>query len=135
MIISKKCLKVGRLYNGDVIYIQKWTGKEEPDRYYIIQENREKAISISIEGSSTLEGIEEKFKKLNVGRNKTKTIDILNDSKYQDYENLFRSQCLQRYPATEIAFINRYLQGEITLIPDKDFSKENLELILSLQEK
>jgi hypothetical protein len=67
MIISKECLKVGRLYNGDVIYIQKWTGKEEPDQYYIIQENRKKALSISIEGGRTLQEIEEKFKKLNFG--------------------------------------------------------------------
>lgn len=62
-----------------------------------------------------------------------KTIDILNDLNYQECQKLFRSQKLQYYAATEIALINRYLQGELSLIPGKDFSKENLELIKSLQ--
>jgi hypothetical protein len=61
------------------------------------------------------------------------SIDILNDEKYQEYEKLFRSQKLQYHSATEIALINRYLKGELSLIPGKDFSEENLKLIKSLQ--
>ena len=64
-----------------------------------------------------------------------KTIDILNDDKISNFiKDQFRKQCKQQYPATEIALINRYLSGENTLTPGKDFSIENLELIKSLME-
>ena len=69
-----------------------------------------------------------------------KTIDILNDEKYSAYRDQFRKQCLVKYhdskqpAATEIALINRYLNGENTLKHGKDFSIENLELIKSLTE-
>jgi hypothetical protein len=61
-------------------------------------------------------------------------IDILNDKKYSVYQQQFRNQSIQHYPATEIALIERYLNGEKTLIPDKDFSIDNLELIKKLLE-
>ena len=60
--------------------------------------------------------------------------DILNKESFSSFIiEKFRRQCKQRYAATEIAYIERYLDGEETLHPDIDFSVENLEIIQNLR--
>ena len=51
--------------------------------------------------------------------------------KRQDAEDIFRRQSKQHYPATELAYIMRYLDGESDL--DGLFCIENLELIKTLR--
>lgn len=55
--------------------------------------------------------------------------DIFNKS--QELEKEFRRYCGGRYPATEIAYINRFLNGEKGLIGS--FSKENLAIVRVLK--
>ena len=58
--------------------------------------------------------------------------DILNDEKYRGACRFFRKHSLQFHRATELAYIQRYLSGETTLVPGKDFSQANLQLIRDL---
>lgn len=55
--------------------------------------------------------------------------DLFNGRK--DAEDIFRRQSKQHYPAAELAYIMRYLDGESDL--DGLFSVENLELIKTLR--
>lgn len=49
----------------------------------------------------------------------------------QGAEAIFRKQSKQHYPATELAYIIRFIDGELEL--DELFSIENLELIKTLR--
>ena len=51
--------------------------------------------------------------------------------KRQDAEDIFRRKSKQHYPATELAYIMRFLDGESDL--DGLFSVDNLELIKTLR--
>ena len=62
------------------------------------------------------------------------SVDVLNDPKYFAESIKFNQNKLQKYAATETAYIHRYLKGE-NLIIDKDFSLDNLNLIKSLLER
>jgi hypothetical protein len=55
--------------------------------------------------------------------------DIFNGR--QGAEDIFRRQSKQHYPATELAYIMRFLDGESDL--DGLFSVDNLELIKTLR--
>ena len=58
--------------------------------------------------------------------------DILNDPKYKEVCRFVRKHSRQSYPAKELAYIQRYLSGETTLVPGEDFSQANLRLIKDL---
>ena len=49
----------------------------------------------------------------------------------QDSEDIFRQQSKQYYPATELAYVMRFIDGESDL--DGLFSVENLELVKTLR--
>jgi len=57
-----------------------------------------------------------------------KMYDILNEN-CGALQKGFRESCIQKYAATEYALICRYIKGEKTLVPNKDFSQYNLWLI------
>ena len=57
-------------------------------------------------------------------------MDFLNDPKYEKYWNSFREQCVQKYPATEIALIQRGLDNEPELL-DK-CSQRNIDMIKAI---
>lgn len=52
---------------------------------------------------------------------------------YPNLENEFRSNCKQKYPATEIGYIMRFLNGEKEL--KGSFSDDNLQLVKMLLNK
>lgn len=59
---------------------------------------------------------------------KSRLSDVFNGHK--NSEDIFRKQSKQHYPATELAYIMRFIDGEVGL---KDlFSDENLQLIKKL---
>jgi len=62
------------------------------------------------------------------------SIDICNDPDYFEENILFNQNKIQKYSATETAYIHRFLKGENFII-DKDFSLANLNLIKSLLER
>lgn len=62
----------------------------------------------------------------------SKRIDILNNPKYETQAKQFRENKIQQYDAREIAYINRYLEGEKVFSVGVDFSRFNLNLVLSL---
>ena len=52
---------------------------------------------------------------------------------YPNLENEFRANCKQQYPATEIAYIMRFLNGEKEL--KSGFSNDNLKMVKMLLNK
>lgn len=50
-------------------------------------------------------------------------------------ETSFRASRIQRFAATEEAYIQRYIRGEKELMPDKDFSSRCLKIYRSYKER
>ena len=65
---------------------------------------------------------------------KDKKIDLLNNPKYETQAIRFRQHTIQRYAATELAYVTRYLDGELTLKVGADFSEHSLEFVKRLYE-
>jgi hypothetical protein len=69
------------------------------------------------------------------GANKMKVSEILNNEKYDTIKKQVIENKLQKYGASEIAYIDRFLNGDTWLKVDVHFSKLNLDLLKPLLTK